>query len=84
VRAQLYGAMARAGISRLGPTGRDRTFHSLRRTFAKKALDTGAQITWLSRHLGHSSVQVTTGVYGHFERAERKRQVLLMEGAFNV
>ena len=32
----------------------------------------GRRITWLSRHLGHSSLKVTTDVYGHFERAERK------------
>jgi len=38
---------------------RERTFHSLRHTFAKRALESGAQITWLSRHLGHSSLKVT-------------------------
>lgn len=49
-----------------------RTFHSFRHTFAKRALESGAQITWLSRHLGHSSLKVTTDIYGHWERAERK------------
>ena len=29
--------------------------HSFRHTFAKRALESGAEITWLSRHLGHSS-----------------------------
>jgi hypothetical protein len=41
-------------------------------------------ITWLSRHLGHSSLTVTTDVYGHSERAERKREAALMEGVFGV
>ncbi len=76
--------MSRAGIPRQGPTGEKRTFHSFRHTFAKRALESGRQITWLSRHLGHSSLQVTTDVYGHWERAERKREANLMEGVFGV
>ncbi len=51
---------------------------------AKRALERGAQITWLSRHLGHSSLKVTTDIYGHWERAERKLQAAKMEGAFLV
>jgi hypothetical protein len=41
---QLYPAMTRAGIPRVGPTHEKRTFHSFRHTFAKRALETGAQI----------------------------------------
>lgn len=76
--------MRRAGIPRPGPTGEKRTFHSLRHTFAKRALESGRQITWLSRHLGHSSLKVTTDVYGHWERSERRREMALMEGVFGV
>jgi integrase len=84
LRRQLYPAMARAGMRRIGPTGEARTFHSFRHTFAKRALESGAQITWLSRHLGHSTLKVTTDIYGHWERAERKLQAARMEGAFPV
>ena len=84
LRRHLYPAMAAAGIPRIGPTQEKRTFHSFRHTFAKRALETGAQITWLSRHLGHSSLKVTTDIYGHWERAERKLQAAKMEGAFPV
>jgi integrase len=84
LRRYLYPAMAHAGIPRVGPTGEQRVFHSLRHTYAKRALETGAQITWLSRHLGHSSLSVTTDIYGHFERAERKAQAARLEGAFGV
>jgi integrase len=84
LRRELYPAMARAGIPRIGPTGEPRVFHSLRHTYAKRALETGAQVTWLSRHLGHSSLKVTTDVYGHWERAERRAQAARMEGAFGV
>jgi len=83
-RSELYRAMRAAGVDRRGPTGIDRTVHSLRHTFAKRALEGGAPITWLSRHLGHSSVLVTDGVYGHFEKAERQRQVAALEGAFGL
>jgi integrase len=84
LRRELYPAMKRAGVSRVGPTGEKRTFHSLRHSYAKRALENGRRITWLSRHLGHSSLKVTTDVYGHFERAERKREAELMEGVFGV
>jgi integrase len=84
LRRHLYPAMATAGIPRIGPTQEKRTFHSLRHTFAKRALESGAQITWLSRHLGHSTLKVTTDIYGHWERAERKLQAAKMEGAFPV
>jgi integrase len=84
LRRQLYPAMRRAGIARIGPTQEFRTFHSFRHTFAKRALENGAQITWLSRHLGHSTLKVTTDIYGHWERAERKLQAAKMEGAFPV
>ena len=84
LRRELYPAMNRAGVPRQGPTHESRTFHSFRHTFAKRALETGAQITWLSGHLGHSSLKVTTDIYGHWERAERKLQAAKMEGAFPV
>jgi integrase len=84
LRRHLYPAMARAGILRVGPSGEPRVFHSFRHTFAKRALETGAQVTWLSRHLGHSSLKVTTDIYGHWERAERKAQAARLEGAFGI
>jgi integrase len=84
LRRHLYPAMAAAEIRRIGPTQEKRTFHSFRHTFSKRALESGAQITWLSRHLGHSSLKVTTDIYGHWERAERKLQAAKMEGAFPV
>jgi integrase len=84
LRRQLYPAMSAAGIPRLGPTQEKRTFDSFRHTFAKRALESGAQVTWLSRHLGHSSLKVTTDIYGHWERAERKIQAAKMEDAFPV
>ncbi len=84
LKRELYPAMTAAEIPRVGPTGEKRTFHSFRHTYAKRALENGRRITWLSRHLGHSSLKVTTDVYGHWERAERKREAELMAGVFGV
>ena len=81
---QLYKAMDRAGIPREGPTGEKRTFHSFRHTYAKVAIESGAQITWLQRQLGHSSLNVTANTYGHFETAARKLEASKMEDAFAV
>jgi integrase len=81
---RLYDAMGEAGVPRTGPTGESRTFHSLRHSYAKRALELGAELLWLSRALGHSSILVTASIYGHFERLERKRQVAKLEGAFQV
>jgi integrase len=80
--------MKRAGIPRECPEGRargeKRTFHSFRHTFAKQALATKASLSWLQEHLGHSSINVTRDIYGHFERAEHKKQIKELEGAFGV
>jgi integrase len=84
LRRELYPAMERAGIARVGPTGEKRTFHSLRHTFARLAIENARPIFWLSKHLGHSSLDVTANVYGHFERATRQREAQAMAGVFGV
>jgi integrase len=48
---ELYPAMEASDVPRVGPTGEKRTFHSFRHTFAKRALENGRQVTWLSRPL---------------------------------
>ena len=52
LRRELYPAMERAGIARIGPTGEKRTFHSLRHTFARLAIEHNRPIFWPSKHLG--------------------------------
>ena len=84
LRRELYPAMERAGIPRIGPTGERRTFHSLRHTFARIAIEHNRPIFWLSKHLGHSSLDVTSNVYGHVEKATRRREAEAMAGVFGV
>ena len=58
LRRELYPAMERAGIPRIGPTGEKRTFHSLRHTFARIAIENNRPIFWPPKHLEHSSLDV--------------------------
>ena len=84
LRRALNPAMERAGIPRIGPAGEKRTLHSLRHTLARIAIENNRPIFWLSKHLGHSSVDVTSNVYGHFEKATRQREAQAMTGVFGI
>jgi integrase len=77
---RLYKAMVVAGIPRSGehlepPTSALRTFHSLRHSYARLALESGVELTWLSRQLGHSSAAFTEQRYGHWGTKARKAQM---------
>jgi integrase len=78
----LYPAMERAGIDRIGPTGEARTFHSLRHSFARVALENGKDLYWVSAQLGHSSYRITEKVYAHFSMSANRAQAAGLEGAF--
>ena len=83
-RSVLYPALQRAGVARKGEHGRDRTFHSLRHTFARITLENGAEITWVQQQLGHASIVLTVDVYGSWARSAQKKQAALLEGVFPV
>ncbi len=83
-RGVLYPAMRRAGIPREGSTGEARTFHSFRHTYARKVLEAGIPISWLSRQLGHSSEAVTDRHYGHWSRARSQQEAALLQGVFSL
>jgi integrase len=55
-------------------------WHDLRHTFASLLIAGGANITFVSRQLGHTSSQITLGVYAHLldgeEQAQRSRKIL--------
>jgi integrase len=82
LRRELYPAMKTAGIARKGPGGVARTFHSLRHTHARIALETGCDPFWLSRRLGHSTPAFTLQRYGHWSRAAARAQLERLAVAF--
>jgi integrase len=72
-RRVLKPALEKAGL-------RPVRWHDLRHTFASLLIAGGANITFLSRQLGHTSSQITLGVYAHLldreEQARRTREML--------
>jgi integrase len=81
-RSVLYPALVRAGVARVGESGRKRDLHSFRHTFARIALEGGAEITWVKEQLGHSSITLTVDLYGHWSRASKKAQAERLADAF--
>ncbi|MDD4601584.1 Tyrosine recombinase XerC [bioreactor metagenome] len=63
------------GITRLG-------FHCLRHTHASHLLASGEDITYVSKRLGHSSIQVTYGTYFHFIPLEKRASLKELEKRF--
>jgi integrase len=80
----LYPALERAGIDRIGERGRARDFHSFRHTFARIALEHGAEIVWVQHQLGHSSITLTVDTYGSWARSAEKAQAEKLAAAFPV
>jgi integrase len=85
LRRVLYPALGRAGIPRVGEREGTRTFHSLRDTYARIALEAGAPLQWVSGQLGHSSTAVTERCYGRWAaKAEQEQADRLPAEAFTV
>jgi integrase len=83
-RKALYAAMKRAGVPRVGERGGTRDWHSFRHTFARVALEHGAQLEWVQAQLGHSSITLTRDLYGAWSREAEKREAERLDGAFAV
>jgi integrase len=66
LRRIVQDAMAAAGIPQIdSQTGRPRKpLHGLRATFTRRMLEVGRHPQWVEAQLGHSSLQLTIGVYG--------------------
>ncbi|MFR1303387.1 tyrosine-type recombinase/integrase, partial [Eubacterium callanderi] len=51
------------------------TFHSLRHSFATRALEAGVDMQALSELMGHSSVAFTLSCYGHCATEHKRAQM---------
>ncbi|WP_195270713.1 site-specific integrase [Eubacterium sp. 1001713B170207_170306_E7] len=58
------------------------TFHSLRHSFATRALEAGAEMNTLSAFLGHASVSFTLSRYGHCVTAQKREQMEKIAACF--
>ncbi len=50
-------------------------FHTIRHTYASLLLSAGMSMHYVKEQLGHSSIQMTVDIYGHFVPSESKRGV---------
>lgn len=55
------------------------TFHSLRHTFATRAIEQGMDVKALSKILGHASVGFTLDTYAHLLDDHKRESMLLMQ-----
>jgi integrase len=76
-RSALDPTLVRAGLPPM-------RWHDLRHTFASMLIGQGANVVFVSRQLGHSSVKITLDTYGHlFDAAEHgERMRTGLEAAF--
>ena len=58
------------------------TFHSLRHSFATRALEAGADMNTVSAFLGHSSVGFTLSCYGHCVTEQKREQMKKIAACF--
>ena len=58
------------------------TFHSLRHSFATRALELGADMRAVSGFLGHASVAFTLNCYSHCVTRYKRQQMAIIAGSF--
>ena len=58
----------------------DANFHSLRHTFATRAIEKGADVKTLSILLGHSDVNITLNRYAHVLDEQKRKTMNLLLG----
>lgn len=68
-------AMREAGIPKVGEGGRKRKpFHAFRACYARILRETGADPQWVQGQLGHSTIDLTIGVYGKWSEARKRSE----------
>ena len=58
--------------------------HTLRHSFATRAIEQGMEPKILQKLMGHSSIQVTLNLYVHVTEDKAKHDMKLLEGLFNA
>ena len=69
-----YKTLVKAGLRRV-------RFHDLRHTFASLLLQQSESPTYVKEQMGHSSIQVTVDIYGHFIPGANRQAVDRLDDA---
>jgi integrase len=78
-------AMTKAGIPKAGADGRPRKpLHSLRASFARILREQGTDPQWIQQMLGHSTIDLTIGVYSAWSTEALRRTADAAEVAFPI
>ena len=58
---------------------RDIKLHSIRHSYTSILLSEGVSLFYVSKQLGHSGINITSDIYGHFIPSEGNREVDLLD-----
>lgn len=58
--------------------------HSLRHTFATRAIETGMKPKTLQEILGHANIGITMNLYVHITEDEKEKEIKKFEQAFKI
>ncbi len=75
LRSKLNSALKAAGLKHI-------RIHDLRHSCATWLLNSGVDLPYVSRHLGHSKVAITTDIYYHFLPKGSSHHLKLMDNVF--
>ncbi len=59
--------------------GMDGSFHTLRHTHATKLIEAGLDLDYVSKRMGHSTVNITSNVYVHMTQKRREAAIKIMD-----
>lgn len=74
---KFYKIVRRAGLPKANP-------HSLRHSFATRALEAGVDLKTTQELLGHSSIDITANLYTHALMDHKKKEVSKLESVFVI
>lgn len=75
-----HPAVTAAKLTRSRSTG----LHQLRHFFASVLIDGGASMYQVQEYMGHSSIQITAGIYGHLFERSHDRARSIVDAAFTL